>query len=128
MPGNTIRCRVAACSEDRGDGMSWSFYLINDSAAPLNSAVLNRTGSEWGDLSHNRPADVQVENLAPGAHALIWRDDGEFRIELSLRIHAFGREAKMRFEFPKLYRQGDLPIVDTLERPGWEESAESLAG
>ena len=119
----SIRCRVAACREARGDGDTWSFYLINDGDVPLDSAVLYQVSTEWGDQGHTEAADRRVSGLAPGAHALIWRDDGEFRTELCLRVSAGEREARLSFEFPKLYIQRDLRLVDGLGKPGWEGAA-----
>ena len=128
MKANTpIRCRVAACREELDDGNEWSFYLINDSQAPLDWAVLNQISYEWGDLGNSEAADVRVIGLAVGAHALIWRDDGsgaEFRMDLSLLARMGDREAQLLFEFPKLYRKTNLPLVDGLGKPGWQEAAE----
>ena len=123
-----VRCRVAACRELLDDGNEWSFYLINDSAAALDSAVLFAVGYEWGDMGSSETADVSVTDLAPGAFALIWRDDGsgaELRMDLSLRVRMLGREAQLQFEFPRLYRKENLPIVDGLGKPGWQEAAEA---
>jgi hypothetical protein len=119
-----VRCRMAACHEAPVGVNDWNFYLINDGDAPLDSAVLYRVSTEWGDFGHTRGADVRVTDLAPGAHALIWRDDGEFRIELSVLVRAGSREARLSFEFPKLYIQRNLRHVDGLGKLGWEESAE----
>jgi hypothetical protein len=128
MKENTpIRCRVAACREELDDGNEWSFYLINDSHAPLDWAVLNQISYEWGDFGNSEAADVRVLGLAPGAHALIWRDDGsgaEFRMDLSLLARMGDRESRLLFEFPKLYRKTNLPPVDGLGKPGWQEAAE----
>jgi hypothetical protein len=122
-----IRCRVAACREALDDGKEWSFYLINDSAAPLDFAVLYEIGYEWGDSGNSEAADVRVTGLAPGAHALIWRDDGsgaELRMDLSLRVRVRGREVRLQFQFPKLYLQRNLQLVDSLGMPGWQVAAE----
>lgn len=119
-----IRCRVAACREPPDGGGEWRFYLINDGGAPLDSAELYRVSTEWGDLGHSRATDVRVGGLSPGGHALIWRDDGEFRIELALLVRAGGREARLTFEFPRLYRQTELPRVRGLGRRGREVAAE----
>jgi hypothetical protein len=119
-----IRCRVAACREELDDGQGWSFYLINECEVPLDSAVLMQVSSEWGDLGHSEAADVHVTGLAPGAHALIWRDDGEFRIELTLLLRVGDREVRLSFEFPKLYLQKNLMQVDGLGKRGIEELAE----
>jgi hypothetical protein len=119
-----IRCRVAACPEALGDGEQWSFYLINDGEVPLDAATLYEVSSEWGDFGHSKAVDVRVTGLRPGAHALIWRDDGEFRTELSLRLRAGTREARLSFEFPKLYIQRNLSLVGGLGKHGWEEAAE----
>jgi hypothetical protein len=67
---------------------------------------------------------VHVSNLAPGAHALIWRDDGEFRTELSLLVRAHDREVRLSFEFPKLYLQKNLTLVDAVGKRGWQVAAE----
>jgi hypothetical protein len=119
-----IRCRVAACREVAVDDNTWSFYLINDGNTRLDSAELCQVSTEWGDLGHSQAPGVHVTGLAPGAHALIWRDDGEFRIELSLVVRAGEREARLSFEFPKLYIQRNLHLVGILGKPGWEEAAE----
>jgi hypothetical protein len=123
-----IRCRVAACREVLDDGNLWSFYLINDSAASLDSATLFQVGYEWGDMWNSETTDVSVTDLAPGAPALIWRDDGsgtEFRMDLSFLVRVYGREALLWFEFPKLYRKLNLPLIEDLGRPGWQETAEA---
>ncbi len=117
-----IRCRVVACHE----GTVWNFYLINDSAEPIDSAVLSLVGCEWGDIGNTETVDVHVDDLAPGAHARIWQDDGsgaELRMELRLRIRVGGSESELRFEFPKLYNIKTLPLVEALGRPGWTSTA-----
>jgi hypothetical protein len=122
----SIRARVIACPERLDDGNEWSFYLINDSNVPLDSAVLYSVSYEWGDWGRSDKASVRVTALAPGAHALIWRDDGsgaELRMELSLRVHACGRDTTLRFEFPKLYRLQHLSVMDGLGKTGWPVSA-----
>jgi hypothetical protein len=122
-----IRCRIAACREALNDGNQWSFYLINDSDAPLDSAELYEVSYEWGDEGSSEPGRVRISDLAPGAHALIWRDDGsgaELRMELSLRVQVGAREARINFEFPKLYRLTGLPMVAGLGKRGYEVTAE----
>jgi hypothetical protein len=122
-----IRCRVAACPEALDDGKEWRFYLINDGADLLDLAVLDKLSYEWGDWGNSETADVRVTGLAPGAHALIWRDDGsgaELRMELSLRVWVRGRVVRLQFEFPKLYLQRNLQLVDGLGKPGWQVAAE----
>ena len=121
-----IRCRVVACPERLDDRKEWSFYVINDSDAPLDSAVLYRVAYEWGDWGSSETANVRVTDLAPGAHALVWRDDGsgaELRMDLSLRVHAGGRDTTLQFEFPKLYRLQHLSVVDGLGKTGWPVAA-----
>ncbi len=128
MGEDRIRCRMAACRETLSDGKAWSFYLINDGAAPLDAATLVEVSYEWGDFGNSEAADVRVEALVPGAHALLWRDDGsgaELRMELSVRVVSGGREARLGFEFPRLYRLRDLPEVAGLGKPGWAEAAET---
>ncbi len=122
-----IRCRVTACREALDDGKEWSFYLINDSDAPIDLAELYSIDYEWGDWGNSEATDVRITGLAPGANALIWRDDGsgaELRMELSLRVQVRGREVRLQFEFPKLYLQSNLPLVDGLGKPGWQVAAE----
>jgi hypothetical protein len=126
-----IRCRVAACRETLDDDQEWSFYLINDSDTPLDLAVLCEIGYEWGGWGNSETADVRVTDLAPGAHALIWRDDGsgaELRMDLSVRVQVGGREVLLQFEFPKLYRKRNVPVVERLGKPGWAVAAEGLDG
>ena len=121
-----IRCRIAACRESLDDGNEWSFYLINDSDAPLDSATLDRIDYEWGGMGNSEAANKRVTGLEPGAHALLWRDDGdgaELRMELSLRVQTRDREVRMQFEFPKLYRLRDLPVIDGLGKPGYQVAA-----
>ena len=115
---------MAACRDASPRSHGWNFYLINDGNACLDSAVLYRVSTEWGDLSRSQHTDVHIDRLAPGAHALIWQDDGEFRIELALRVTAAGREVSLSFEFPKLYIQRHLRPIDVLGRRGWQQSAE----
>jgi hypothetical protein len=122
-----IRCRVAACREALDDGKEWSFYLINDGAAALDSVVLQRIGYEWGDIGNSEEADVHVTGVAPGGHVLMWRDDGsgaELRMELSFRVRVREREVQLQFEFPKLYRQRNLPLVAGLGKPGFAVNCE----
>jgi hypothetical protein len=122
-----IRCRVAACREALGDGKEWGFYLINDNTDPLDLTVLDTIGYEWGDWGNSETTDVRITGLAPGAHALLWRDDGsgaELRMDLSLLVRMRGREVRLRFEFPKLYLKSNLPMVEGLGKPGWQEAAE----
>jgi hypothetical protein len=119
-----VRCRVAACREPQVGAGEWRFYLFNDGDVPLESATLYGVGTEWGDFGQSQAADVLVTGLAPGAHAAIWRDDGEFRLTLSLLVRAGGREVRLEFEFPKLYIQRNLRRVGGLGKLGWEESAE----
>ena len=109
------------------DGKEWSFYLINNGNAPVDSAVMNGVSYEWGDLRSGEAADVRVTALAPGAYALIWRGDSsgaELRMDLSLLVRIGDREVRLLFEFPKLYRKTNLPLVACLGKPDWQEAAE----
>jgi hypothetical protein len=124
--GEVIRCRVAACREALGDGKEWSFYLINDGDAPLDLALLEEIGYEWGDRRNCEATDVRVVGLAPKTHKLIWRDDGdgvEGRMDLSIQVRSRDRPARLSFEFPILYKQWDLPRVKGLGKRGWEAKA-----
>jgi hypothetical protein len=120
-----IRCRVAACPEHLGDGQEWSFYLLNDGRLPLDEVVLKAFGHEWGDMGHTKHPDVRVADVAPGASALIWRDnDDEFRMWLILLVRVRDREVELLLEFPMLYRRkGNLPLVAGLAKHGWVVSA-----
>jgi|GEM_PF-2291325 len=115
-----IRCRVAACREAMNDGNEWSFYLINDSEVAFD-VVLEEISYEWGDIPSSEEMDVCFTNLSPNAHALIWRDDGELRIYLLLKVRLSDRQECLRFEFPKLYRKNNLPVVQSLGKSGWQE-------
>lgn len=118
---------MAACRELLDDDKEWSFYLINDSNDHIDSVVLNQIWYEWGDLANSESVASCVTDIGPGAHALIWRDDGsgvEFRMILSVLACVGDREVNLSFEFPKLYRQRNLKLVNHLDKPGWEEVAE----
>ena len=122
-----IRCRMAAC---RDSGGRWSFYLINDNDFSIEETVLFEVSYEWGDWGNSETAGVCIADLAPGGHARIWRDSGsgvELRMEFRLRLRHGSRTVEMKFEFPKLYRKRDLPLVKGLDRPGWEEVSEVRA-
>lgn len=120
-----IRCRIAACPVE--NTAEWDFFLINDSDVCLDSAVLNEISYEWGELSQCESVNVRVNNLPPGTHERIWRDNGdgaELRMEFSLSVRMGARKVGLHFEFPILYRKrGSLPLVNDLGRPGWEEVA-----
>ena len=124
-----VRCRVAACRESLDDGKVWSFYLLNDNDFSLDEVVLYEVGYEWGDWGNSESANVRVTDLAPGGHVLIWRDDGsgaELRMDLSLQVQIGSHSTRMQFEFPKLYRMKNLQMVEGLDKPGWEESAQAI--
>ncbi len=126
-----VQCRVAACREPLDDGSVWSFYLLNDNDFSLDEVVLYEVGYEWGAQCISDSTDVRITDLTPGGHVLIWRDDGcgaELRMELSLLIQLHGHTTRMQFEFPKLYRRKDLPLVEGLDKPGWQESAQTKIG
>jgi hypothetical protein len=120
-----IACRIAAC-RDEPEGESWTFYLINDDDVPFDLVTLDEVSYEWGDTGNSEAAHVRLTNLAPGAHARIWTDDGdgvEFRMDLTLRITPAGGTAqRLVVEFPKLYRKRDLPVVPGLGKAGWVAS------
>jgi hypothetical protein len=120
-----VRCRVAACPEALGDDKEWSFYLLNDGRSPLDEVVLKAFGHEWGDMGRTEHPCLKFTDLAPGASALIWRDnDDEFRMWLTLAVRTRDREVELLFEFPMLYRRkNSLPLVDGLAKPGWATSA-----
>ena len=119
---SAIRCRIAACREVLEGQAAWSFYLINDADAPID-ALLHEVNFEWGDQGAVTHADVRIDALAPRAKALLWRDDGEFRTELALRVRLGAREAALRFEFPKLYIQRNLSPITELNTVGWQVAA-----
>jgi hypothetical protein len=107
-----LECRILATRE--ADSPLWTFYLVNDGAVAIESAELNAVRYEWGDqyVGGESPG-VRIADLAPGARALIWRDDGgsEMRTDLWLRVTHRGLETWLLFEFPKLYRQQGTTLV-----------------
>jgi hypothetical protein len=126
-----IRCRVAACREALNDLNQWSFCLSNDSDAPLDPAGLHEISCGWGDLGSSKTPDLGIPGLAPGSHALVWRDDGsgaELRRDLTALVRGRDREVRLSFEFPKLYLKRDLPLVNGLGKPGWQETAAGRPG
>jgi hypothetical protein len=118
-----IRCRVVACREAGDDGKEWSFYLINDSYCPLESATLYSIDYDWGELGLDS-GKIHVQGLAPGAHALIWRDNREVRMDLSLLARMGGRDVLLQFVFSKKCFQRKLQMVDALRKAGWQVAAE----
>jgi hypothetical protein len=122
-----IRCRVAACREALGDRYEWSFYLINDSAAALDSVTLVEIGHRTIDEEFSVTMNVRVADLSPGAFALIWRGDsnGFELIRLSLDIRIGEREARLHVEFPILNIQRNFLLVDNLGKIGWQVAAQS---
>jgi len=116
--------RLIACRE--ADGDTWSFFLINDAAEPLDWAVLREVTYEWGDNEVGKDvANVRIEGLAPGAHTLIWRGGGdaaELRQNFILDVEMSCAAAALLFEFPRLYKKTDLPMAPGFHRPGWTAS------
>ena len=124
-----IRCRVAACPRPNRTG--WIFYLVNGGDEPLEQAVLYEVGYEWGDFSNSQEVDERVSNLAPGQHVLVWRenDNVELRMYLLFRMRLQGREARVEFEFPRLYKLTDerLKQIEGLDKRGYEVAVETRA-
>ena len=115
-------CRMIACREP-SDGNEWNFYALNDGKESLWSVTLLEVGYEWGPSYTTKRPDTRVNDLAPGASSLMWRDDGsgaELRMDFSMRVRVGDREETVRFEFPRLYRKRTLPLVPELGKPGWE--------
>ena len=118
-----LPCRIAAC-RDREDSASWSFFLINDSDVPFDAVELLEVVYNWGDYGNAESPNRRVAGPGPGAHVQVWDDDGsgaELQMDLVFRVFAAGRDARKRFELPRLYRLRDLPLVDGLGRAGWSE-------
>jgi hypothetical protein len=117
--------RIAACPEISDQGHEWSFYVINDSNVPLDRIVLETFEHEWGihsDISH---PNVEITNVASGAHAFLWREkDNEFRMLLYLCVHSGEGETRYYVKFPTLYsRRNELPLLDELNKSGWAAPA-----
>jgi hypothetical protein len=125
-----IRCRVAACLEDLGDGKEWSFYLLNDGGVALDAVVLKAFGHEWGDRGPTENLDVHFAGVVPGAQVLLWRDDDEeMRMWLKLAVRARGRDVELLAEFPMLYkRKRALPLLPALSKPGFVVPALAVSG
>ena len=99
---------------------------MRDGNILLESVVLYAVGHEWGDWGNSKAVEVRISSLAPGAHALIWRDDdsaAELRTDLSRRVRPDGRDVNLNFEFPKLYRLRNLKTVAGLGKPGYQVAA-----
>ncbi|ABF42779.1 hypothetical protein Acid345_3779 [Candidatus Koribacter versatilis Ellin345] len=115
-----ISCRLAACPENLGDGESWSFYLINDGSESIDGGVLEAVEWEWGDIPKSKLMSVAIPDLPSGGHIRIWRDDGEIRVTIKIRLRSAGQESWLEFEFPKLYIQRNLKIIAGLGKIGWQ--------
>jgi hypothetical protein len=104
--------RVVA--ERERDSPVWSFYLVNDGDATLQSGELAAVKYEWGDqYVGGESPDLRFADIAPGARTLIWQDDGssEMRTDLWLRLTHEGLDTWLYFEFPRLYRQTGTTLV-----------------
>jgi hypothetical protein len=112
-------CRIVATLEP--DSRLWSFHLVNDGEAAIESAELKAVRYEWGDqdLGGALPG-TRVADLAPGARALVWQDDGssEMRTDLWLLVTLRGHETWLLFEFPRLYRLQATTLVAQAARVG----------
>jgi hypothetical protein len=56
----------------------------------------------------------------------MWRADGdgaEFRQNQLLEFATEADEGSVLFEFPRLYRKREFPLVSGLDKPGWEAKA-----
>src|SRR5688572_8793312 len=114
---------MAACPS----GAAWDFYLINDSAQPLVSAVLERVEWEWGDRTFDtKTPSARVDNVAPGAAVFLWRDvDEELRMTLRLRVQQQGPPVTIEFSFPLIYKRRDqLRPIPEIGAVGWVQSAD----
>ncbi len=109
-----VEPRLRVVAERKRDSRMWIFYLVNDGGTLIESCELAAVRYEWGDqyVGGETPI-VRLANLSPGAHALIWRDDGssEMRTDLWLRVTHQGQQAWLVFEFPRLYRQTGTTLV-----------------
>jgi hypothetical protein len=103
------------------DGKCWAFHVVNDSAAPIESMVLEDVSYEWGDMGGGSSPNLRFGPLAPGASVEIWRDDdnaAELRMELELLVRDGGGERRVTAEFGKLYRVRQLQPIPGLGRDG----------
>jgi hypothetical protein len=83
--------------------------LINDGAAPLDSAELINVSYEWADWGTDAAARGQVTGLAPGGHALLWRDDAMPPSCASTCgcVRTGNREVKLWFELPQALQESE---------------------
>jgi hypothetical protein len=102
-------------------GKCWSFHLINNSSEPVELAILNEVGYEWGDTGNTTNPETRVGPVAPGTCVEIWRDDdsaAELRIWLKLLIRAGAGTQTLTVEFPKLYLVTRFTVIPVLGKPG----------
>jgi hypothetical protein len=115
-----LSCRLAVSREELGDGKQWSLYLLNDMPCLLD-ATLDRISYEWG-ASEQSVNPAFSTRLQPGGFALLWRessDGAEVNTELSIRVHAPGHNATLRFELGRLYRKQAPTNIEGLGKLGW---------
>jgi hypothetical protein len=99
----------------------WSFHLVNDSPAPIESVVLAEVSYEWGDSGNTKRVDRRFGSIQPGTCTEIWRDDSdaaELRMTLTLLFRDGDGERKLVVELPMLYRVRKLIPVPRLGRRG----------
>ncbi len=118
----TAEILVAAAPLDPPQGgKCWSFYLINDTSVPIDSALLKEVGYEWGDFGNATNPEAEFGPIAPGGCLEIWRDDdsaAELRMWLTLLIRAAAAERTLTVEFPKLYLVRNLSPIPVLGKSG----------
>ena len=119
MLDDKLQCRIVATREP--DSPLWTFFLINDGDETIESAELKAVRYEWGDryVGGESPGGC-IADLAPGARAVIWQNDGssEMRTDLWLRVTHHGAETWLLFEFPRLYRQQGTTLIAHPTRTG----------
>ena len=108
---------MAACEEPPDpQGRRWVFYLLNQSADPIDDVRLERVCHGWGDIGDERRVDASFGRLSSQGFIELWRDDddaAEIDTWLELSIIVVGGMRHLRYEFSKLYRRqlDAVPLV-----------------
>lgn len=103
------------------EGKCWAFHLVNNSAASIESVIVQAVGYEWGDTGSGVSPQTRFGPIPPATSVEIWRDDdsaAELRMDLRLLIRNAEGGRAIIAEFPKLYRVKTLSPIPILGRDG----------
>jgi hypothetical protein len=116
-----VHILIAAVRSRRHHGEDrWTFYLVNTSSNPIESAVLEAVDYEWGEGGSTEHPKASFGPIAPGSSVELWREDEsvEVRMTLTVLLHTTNGKRRIKGEFPMLYRVKKLSRIPILNLKG----------